>query len=111
MGRFDRFASWAASAVSKPWFFSACALLVMGWTAGLPFAGVTSQIYHLALNSPTTAVTFLLVALLHNDQRQFEAAVNKKLDALAEALAGVPGADREKLERLVGAEERTGADG
>lgn len=110
MSRFDRFASWAASVVSRAWFFALCAGLVVGWTIGLPLAGLTSEIYHLALNSPTTAITFILVALLHNDQRQFENAVNRKLDALAEALSGVPGADRAKLLDLVGAEERTGAE-
>ena len=39
------------------------------------------------INSETTIVTFLLVALLRNTQRRREAALQHKLDVLADGLA------------------------
>lgn len=79
---FDRVADKVADQVAGALFFVFCLLLVLAWVAGLPVAGLTSQIYHLALNSPTTAITFLLVALLHNVQHRAERAVHRKLDVL-----------------------------
>jgi low affinity Fe/Cu permease len=59
---FDRFAGRAAQLVSRAPFFTASVLLVVVWlptTVLLDFN--TSQ---LLINTPTTIVTFLLVALL-----------------------------------------------
>lgn len=89
MGLFDRFADWATTVVSRAPFFSLCAALVIGWCIGLPFAGPKNQLYHLLLNSPTTAITFLLVALLENAQARFEKSTNKKLNAIADYLADI----------------------
>ena len=43
--------------------------------------------YQLLINTPTTIITFLLVALLQSTQRRGEQAVHKKLDALADGIA------------------------
>jgi hypothetical protein len=43
--------------------------------------------WQLIINTATTIVTFLLVALLQNSQRRSERAVHAKLDALADGLA------------------------
>ncbi len=43
--------------------------------------------YQLIINTPTTIITFLLVALLQNTQRRSEQAVQKKLDAIADGLS------------------------
>jgi low affinity Fe/Cu permease len=43
--------------------------------------------YQLLINTPTTIITFLLVALLQNTQRHAERAFHKKLDALADGMA------------------------
>jgi len=43
--------------------------------------------WQLVINTATTIVTFLLVALLQNSQRRNELAMNAKLDALADGLA------------------------
>ena len=43
--------------------------------------------YQLLINTPTTIITFLLVALLQNTQRRAERAFHKKLDALADGMA------------------------
>jgi low affinity Fe/Cu permease len=61
---------------------------VVGWTIGLIHFGVKDELWHLALNSPTTAVTFLLVALLHNTQHRFEVATNRRLEEIIEAVCG-----------------------
>jgi len=41
----------------------------------------------LAVATPTTIITFLLVALLQNAQRRGEQAIHKKLDAIADGMA------------------------
>ena len=75
----DRIADWWSSA---PWF-GMCAIFVLGWTAGLV---VTRQwndpAYHLWLNSPTTALTFLGMFALHNTQHRFEKAQNERWAAV-----------------------------
>lgn len=117
MTRFDRFAAWCAKRVSQAPFFAACVLLVLAWLVqGLLTVAVTrdpgrfaSAGFQLEINTTTTIVTFLLVALLQNGGRQAENAFNFKLDRLAEALAGVEGVDRESLTEIVGAERRIGA--
>jgi low affinity Fe/Cu permease len=82
---FDRFAGRAAQLVSRAPFFTACVLLVVVWlptTVLLDFN--TSQ---LLINTPTTIVTFLLVALLQNTQTRNEQAIQRKLNAIADGLA------------------------
>lgn len=83
---FDDVASRVGAVVARAPFFALCATFVLGWLIGLPFAGWKSDIYHLLLNSPTTAITFLLVALLQNSTARFENSVNMKLNALAGAV-------------------------
>lgn len=86
MSWFNRFADWVADQVAHAWFFSFCLGLVLAWLVGLPKAGPSNQLWHLVLNSPTTAITFLLVALLHNTQHRFEIAVNKRLIEIEKAV-------------------------
>lgn len=43
--------------------------------------------WHLIINTATTIVTFLLVALLQNTQKRADDALQQKLNALADALA------------------------
>lgn len=88
MNAFDKFADKTADHVAHAWFFMFCLGLVAGWLIGLPFAGPSNQLWHLVLNSPTTAITFLLVALLHNTQHRFELATNKRLEQIIEAVCG-----------------------
>jgi len=42
--------------------------------------------YQLIINTPTTIITFLLVALLQNTQKRSEQALQHKLDAVADGL-------------------------
>ncbi len=83
---FDKFATHAAQFVSRAWFFAACLLLVLIWA---PSILVIQDIdtWQLIINTATTIVTFLLVALLQNTQTRNDQSTQDKLNALAEAVA------------------------
>lgn len=105
---FDRFAERATDLVSGAVFFILCVLLVVVW-APTYFLLHSLNTWQLVINTITTIVTFLLVALLQNSQQRVEQGMNVKLDAIAEGLAdllahqGEPG-DVDKLRKSVGAE-------
>ncbi|GHJ43539.1 hypothetical protein Cs7R123_08810 [Catellatospora sp. TT07R-123] len=117
---FDRFATHAAGFFSKAWFFALCLLLVLLW---LPSYFVVGDVdtWQLIINTATTIVTFLMVALLQNTQTRADRAVQHKLNAIADGLAdlmshtaqaaGQPGLhhDVRELKAAVGLEEREGA--
>lgn len=85
MKTFDRLADWIAEVWSTGWWFALCAAFVLGWIVGLVARGQWNHdVYHLWLNSPTTALTFLGVFLLHNAQHRFEQATNQRLEAILE---------------------------
>lgn len=115
MGFFDRFAERASGFFGRAPWFAAAVVFVIGWVATEPFFGWNNEIWHLLLNSPTTAVTFLLVSLQQNSQARANAALQHKLNAMSEALADLmehtAGSCRAKAtkERLLGnaAELRT----
>ena len=83
---FDRFAEAASEFASHAIFFIGCALVVLFW---LPSYFIIRNLntWQLIINTLTTIITFLLVALLQNTQRRSEQAVHLKLDALADGLA------------------------
>lgn len=83
---FDRFASAASTFVSRPWFFAMCVLLVFIWAPSY-FAFRDVDTWQLVINTMTTIITFLLVALLQNTQSRHNGAVQHKLNAIADALA------------------------
>jgi uncharacterized membrane protein len=83
---FDRFAGRSAEFVSRAPFFASCVLLVVVWAPSYFLVG-NFDTYQLLINTPTTIVTFLLVALLQNTQKRGERAVQHKLDAVADGLA------------------------
>jgi len=83
---FDRFAEKSAQVASGALFFSACVLLVLVWGPSFFIFGDLNT-WQLVINTATTIITFLLVALLQNSQRRTDEAVNQKLDALAGGLA------------------------
>jgi low affinity Fe/Cu permease len=60
-------------------------LLVVVWAPTIVFLDFDT--WQLLINTPTTIITFLLVALLQNTQRRSEQAIHKKLDAVADGLA------------------------
>jgi hypothetical protein len=115
---FDRFAEAASEFASHAVFFIGCALVVVLW---LPSYFIIRDLntWQLIINTLTTIITFLLVALLQNSQRRSEQAVHLKLDALADGLADLVsragsnrdggngyGSDVEELRAAVGAEQK-----
>ena len=83
---FDRFAGRCANFVSRAPFFTFCVLLVVLWAPTYFLVG-NFDTYQLIINTPTTIITFLLVALLQNTQKRNEQAIQHKLDAVADGLA------------------------
>ena len=83
---FDRLAESATRVASRGAFFAACVLLVVVW---VPSYIVIRNLdtWQLIINTATTIVTFLLVALLQNASRRSDRAIHRKLDALADGLA------------------------
>ncbi len=85
-GAFDRFAEAASEVASHARFFVACVLLVLLWAPSY-FVFGNVDTWQLVINTATTIVTFLMVALLQNAQRRSDVAMHRKLDALADGLA------------------------
>jgi low affinity Fe/Cu permease len=83
---FDRFAEAASEFASHAAFFLGCVLLVIVWIPSYFVLGNLNT-WQLVINTATTIVTFLLVALLQNSQRRSDVAVHAKLDAIADGLA------------------------
>ena len=96
---FDRFAEHASNVVSHAAFFIACVALVVVWVPSLLVIRNVDT-WQLLINTATTIVTFLLVALLQNSQRRSEVAMHQKLDALADGLADLMEGIQPDNERL-----------
>jgi Low affinity iron permease len=95
IGAFDRFANTSADVVSRAPFFALCVLIVAAWLVeGIArylqtgrLSSFLDSAYQLQINTTTTIITFLLVALLQNTQRRSDRAMHHKLDAIADGLA------------------------
>lgn len=83
----DRVAEWVASAV----FFIFCVVMIVIWLPSYYLFHKNSDTWQLVINTTTTIITFLLVALLHNTQHRFEKATNIRLVHLEEHIESVPG--------------------
>jgi low affinity Fe/Cu permease len=83
---FDRFAAHASDIASGALFFIFCTALVAVWLPSYFLIGSLNT-WQLIINTITTIITFLLVALLQNSQRRVEDGMNAKLDAIADGLA------------------------
>ena len=67
-------------------FFAFCVALVIVWAPSiLLFQSVDT--WQLVVNTATTIITFLLVALLQNSQTRSDNAMHHKLNAISEGLA------------------------
>jgi len=84
--RFDHFAEASSDYVSRAAFFAACILLVLVWAPSY-FVIRNFDTWQLIINTATTIIIFLLVALLQNSGRRSDRAIHHKLDALADGLA------------------------
>ncbi|GGO90607.1 hypothetical protein GCM10011584_22790 [Nocardioides phosphati] len=130
LGFFDRFATATAGLVSRAPFFAIAVGLVLAWILeGVVVAVVTgdpgtfvADTYQLQINTLTTIITFLLVALLQNTQTRADKATQAKLNAIADALADLMNelaedrgredlrGDAHELTQAVGLEEIVSAD-
>lgn len=72
--------------MAKAPFFTACLALVLLWLPSYPLFQDPNA-WQLTLNSPTTAMTFLLVALLQNTTARADKAAQQKANAIADGLA------------------------
>ena len=108
VGWFDRFAEKATSLVARAPFFSLCVALVVLWFPTLFLMPIDSS--QLIINTTTTIITFLMVALLENSTKRSDQAVQHKLNAVAEALIDIlqeyegTEKDQDELRRAVGLE-------
>jgi len=96
---FDRFATWVNRFVSRAWFFAGCVLLVVIWVPSF-FVIRDVNTWQLIINTATTIVTFLLVALLQNTQTRADNALQHKLNGIADALADLMVAMSDKYPKL-----------
>jgi hypothetical protein len=86
VGPFDVFAGLASRVASRAAFFTFCVLLVVVWA---PTIFLLHQVdtWQPIINTVTTIITFLMVALLQNSQTRSDQAVQHKLNAIADGLA------------------------
>lgn len=115
VGWFDRFADVASKIVSRAWFFAFCLLLVIVWAPSIIVLHSVS-IWQLIINTATTIITFLLVALLQNTQERSNNAIQAKLNAIADSMSDLMEAqglakDAKELRSAVGLEDRESSDG
>ena len=115
VGWFDRFATGSSHFVSRAWFFAFCVALVVIWAPSIVLIHSIST-WQLIINTLTTIITFLLVALLQNTQERSDRATQDKLNAISAALAKIADAqglkkDAEELRAAVGLEDRESSDG
>jgi len=112
---FDRFAGWCSNMVSRAPFFAFCVLLIIVWAPSVAF--LKFDTWQLIINTITTIITFLMVALLQNTQTRNDLATQHKLNAIADALADLMGhfsehadadikQDIKELREAVGLEEK-----
>jgi low affinity Fe/Cu permease len=109
---FDRFAGASSMVVSRAPFFAFCLLLIIVWAPTLAF--LKFDTWQLLINTATTIITFLMVALLQNSQTRNDQATQHKLNAIADGLADLMSCfaeehdlhrDIEELKLAVGLEE------
>ncbi|MDN3238294.1 low affinity iron permease family protein [Glycomyces tritici] len=84
---FDRFATRASEFAARAPFFSMCILVVLLWAPSIVWLDMST--WQLIINTTTTIITFLMVALLQNTESRNDAALQHKLNAIASGLADV----------------------
>lgn len=106
---FDKFADHVSRWTSRAWFFALCVLLVLIWAPSFLLVP-NIDTWQLLINTPTTVITFLLVALLQNTGSRSDSAMHTKLNAIAEGVADLldqsDSGEAHELRQAVGLEER-----
>ena len=86
VGPFDRFAGVSSMIASRAAFFTLCVILILVWAPTYFLIGNVDT-WQLIINTITTIITFLMVALLQNSQTRSDQAIQHKLNAIADGLA------------------------
>jgi hypothetical protein len=86
VGFFDRFAGVASNVAGRAAFFAFCVLLIVVWAPSILLLRDVDT-WQLIINTATTIITFLMVALLQNSQTRNDQAVHHKLNAIADGLS------------------------
>ncbi len=83
---FDHFAENSSRLVGQALFFTIALVVVIVW---MPLVVVFESVdtWQLVLNTLTSVIAFLLIALLQNSERRNDRALHRKLDTIAIALA------------------------
>jgi low affinity Fe/Cu permease len=114
---FDHFAERDSDVVSGAAFFAISLVVVVLWLPTI-FVFETVDTWQLVINTVTSVLAFLLVALLQNSERRGDRAAREKLDVLSAAVADLldlqlERGDREAIARraaelreAIGIEER-----
>jgi low affinity Fe/Cu permease len=84
--RFDRFAEAISQMVSRGVFFTASVIVVLFWLPTILFIS-SIDTWQLVINTLTSVLAFLLIALLQNSERRYDEALHRKIDTIAAALA------------------------
>jgi low affinity Fe/Cu permease len=94
VNRFDRYAEAVSRFVSQGVFFAAAVIVVLLWFPTLLFID-SIDTWQLVINTLTSVLAFLLIALLQNSERRYDDALHQKIDTIAAGLADV----MEKVDR------------
>jgi low affinity Fe/Cu permease len=86
VNRFDRFAEGVSIFVSRGWFFTASVVVVVLWMPTILFIS-SIDTWQLVINTLTSVLAFLLIALLQNSERRYDDALHRKIDVIAAGLA------------------------
>ena len=97
---FDRFAETSTQFVSHGLFFTICLAAVVIWLPTLAFFHSVDT-WQLVINTFTSVLAFLLIALLQNSERRYDEALHRKIDVLAAALADLMQHELEKDPELL----------
>jgi low affinity Fe/Cu permease len=82
INRFDRFAETISKFVSRGIFFTASVVVVVIWIQTI-FLVPSIDTWQLVINTLTSVLAFLLIALLQNSERRYDDALHRKIDTIA----------------------------
>jgi low affinity Fe/Cu permease len=83
---FDRFAEASSRFVSEGAFFAISVLVVVIWIPTI-FLFDSVDTWQLVMNTVVSVLAFLLIALLQNSERRYDAALHIKIDSVLTGLA------------------------
>ena len=83
---FDRFAERFSRFASRAAFFVVALAFVVIWLPTI-FLFESVDTWQLVINTVTSVMAFLLIALLQNSERRYDEALHRKIDAHSAALA------------------------